>query len=236
MQGFIHSEDSFSTLDGPGIRYVVFMSGCPLRCCFCHNPDTWDMLRGKLVEADDLVARILAHRNFYSNGGVTISGGEPLLQHDFIYEFVSKLKAASMHVTLDTAGSLPIDVTSDIIDLADLLLLDIKAPNRAQYKRIAGADSFDNTMATLEYCASHGKRVWIRHVIVPGINDSVESVIKLNKLISRPEYRGAVEKVDLLPFHKMGEYKWRELGLDYTLWETEPPTEETMRVLRDLTK
>ncbi|MCQ2483080.1 MAG: pyruvate formate-lyase-activating protein [Clostridia bacterium] len=234
MQGFIHSEDSFSTLDGPGIRYVVFMSGCPLRCIFCHNPDTWELQRGKIVDAQELTDRILAHRNFYSNGGVTISGGEPLLQHDFILEFTGKLKAAEMHVALDTAGSLPIDVTSDIIDSVDMLLLDIKAPTAKKYAEITGQNTFDNTLKTLEYCASHNKEVWIRHVIVPGYTDSVESVIKLNKLISRPEYRNAVKKVELLPFHKMGEYKWKELGLDYKLFDTEVPTDETMRILRDL--
>ena len=221
--GIIHSIETFGTLDGPGTRYVLFLKGCPLRCLYCHNPDTWEMTGGSAKTPSEVLEDVLRYRNFYKNGGVTLSGGEPMLQHDFVLELLDLFHKNGIHTALDTAGSLPISKTSDLIDAADMLLLDIKSPRADVFEKITG-QKIDNTLDTLEYCEKTNKRVWIRHVVIPGLTDDDEE--ELAQLLKD---HSCVEYVDLLPFHKLGEYKWKESGLPYTLYDTPEGSEESLK-------
>ncbi|MBR4797335.1 MAG: radical SAM protein, partial [Spirochaetia bacterium] len=171
MKGRIHSFESFGAVDGPGVRYVVFFQGCPLRCMFCHNPDTWEASGGEEYAAEDVVKKILPFRNFYDNGGgVTLSGGEPLMQLDFAVELLELLKQEGFHTAIDTSAAIPLQMARKAIDVADMLLLDFKAFDSALCEKITGRPNIlEQEKEYLEYCQSTGKKVWIRHVIVPGL-------------------------------------------------------------------
>ncbi len=218
-KGIVHSTETFGTLDGPGTRYVLFLKGCPLRCLYCHNPDTWTMEGGTEKYPGEVLEDVLRYKRFYLKGGLTISGGEPMLQHDFVKDLLALLRANDIHSALDTAGSVDISKSSDLIDSADMLLLDIKAPDPVLFEKITGG-SIKNTLDTLDYCEKTGKRVWIRHVVIPGLTDDEENIRKLGELLK--DY-SCVEYVDLLPFHKLGEYKWQDLKIPYTLGDTKEP-------------
>ncbi len=218
-KGIVHSTETFGTLDGPGTRYVLFLKGCPLRCLYCHNPDTWTMEGGTEKDPGEVLEDVLRYKRFYLKGGLTISGGEPMLQHDFVKDLLALLRANDIHSALDTAGSVDISKSSDLIDSADMLLLDIKAPDPVLFEKITGG-SIKNTLDTLDYCEKTGKRVWIRHVVIPGLTDDEENIRKLGELLK--DY-SCVEYVDLLPFHKLGEYKWQDLKIPYTLGDTKEP-------------
>lgn len=221
VSGYIHSEESFSTLDGPGIRYVVFLQGCPLRCAYCHNPDSWKMQQGKLTSAQELFERITACRNFIS--GVTLSGGEPLLQSKFCLSLCKLCRQHGLHIAIDTSGAVPIEKCRDAIDSCNLVLLDIKELNDEECRKLTGTSN-RHTLSLLDYCERTHKAVWIRHVLLPGITLHSEKLQRLRDYLSRFD---CVKRIDLLPFHKMGEYKWRELGIEYTLSNTpEPSTDE----------
>ena len=166
--GYLHSVETFGALDGPGIRYVLFLQGCPLRCGFCHNPDTWQACTGKAVTPEDAFEDILKYKNFISSGGVTLSGGEPLLQPEFCQALISLCHSAGIHCAVDTAGSIPLDFCRQAVDAADLLLLDIKALDPTLCQELTGQDN-QNALALLEYCEAAQKAVWIRHVLVPGL-------------------------------------------------------------------
>ena len=200
MEGKIHSIETFGAVDGPGIRYVIFVQGCPLRCLFCHNPDSWNLKDGKTVCSEDLVKNILEYRNFIEKGGVTISGGEPLFQPEFVSDILDLCRKNNLHTALDTAGSVPIEISKPVIDKADMLLLD-----------------------TLNYTREVNKPIWIRHVLLPGYSFTADQLEELAEFLTA--YPN-IEKVELLPFHKMGEYKWEELGLPYKLYDTQPPSSE----------
>lgn len=217
--GRIHSFESFGTLDGPGIRYVVFMQGCPLRCKFCHNPDTWEPSCGKEISVEQILSQITACRNFLRTGGVTLSGGEPLLQRDFCLALLEACKAAGFHTALDTAGSLPLSSSKEVIDSADMLLLDIKSLDNDICTRLTGRDNC-NTLATLDYCESSGKRVWIRHVLIPGWTLDDNLLTALAEYLSK--YK-CIERVELLPYHKMAAEKWQSLNLPDPLDTTPSP-------------
>ena len=217
--GIVHSIETFGALDGPGTRYVLFLKGCPLRCLYCHNPDTWTMEGGTSKDPQQIVEDVLRYKGFYSKGGVTISGGEPMLQHDFVKELLTLLREKGIHTALDSAGSIPLDQSQDLIDLADMLLLDIKAPFPEVFEKITGR-TIQNTLDTLEYCEKTSKRVWIRHVVIPGLTDSRVNFEALGELLKDVK---CVEYIDLLPFHKLGEYKWQDLKLPYTLTDTPEP-------------
>lgn len=225
VQGWIHSIESFGALDGPGIRYVLFLQGCPLRCLFCHNPDSWKQEEGKAIGSEELVRDILRYRHFIERGGVTLSGGEPLMQPAFAAAILKGCHEQGLHTALDTSGAVSPLACREALETADMLLLDIKAADGDLFRRITGR-SIDNTLETLQFCENSGKPVWIRHVLVPGLTLADEELHKLGRLL-----RGlrCVERVELLPFHKMGEYKWELLGCAYTLGETQPPTAEEVR-------
>lgn len=223
--GRIHSYETFGAVDGPGIRFVVFMQGCPLRCRYCHNPDSWDADSGTEISADELVEKVMDYAAFYrGGGGVTFSGGEPLLQHKFLLEVIGKLKERGIHTAIDTSGAIPLSLCRETVDAADMLLLDIKSMDLATSMDITGSPIvLDNEKEYLRYCEEHGKRVWVRHVVVPGLTLDMK---RLSELADFLKGFHCVERTELLPFHKLGEHKW-EAGR-YTLVGTRPPTDAEM--------
>lgn len=227
--GFIHSYESFGAVDGPGVRFVVFLQGCPLRCLYCHNPDTWNMQDGKRVSADDVIREILPYRNFI-RGGVTLSGGEPLLQPSFCTALLSACKQEGFHTAIDTAGSIPLAACRDAVDAADLILLDIKDIDQADCIALTGQDH-QNAFTLLQYCERVKKPVWIRHVLVPGLTLKEE---KLHRLAQALQPFSCIEKVELNPFHKMGEYKWQLTSTPYLLKETAAPSETSVRHAKEV--
>ena len=228
VTGRIHSIESFGTLDGPGIRYVLFMQGCSLRCLYCHNRDTRELEAGVTMTAGDVLADILTFRNFIARGGVTLSGGEPLLQPDFACELLDGCREHRLHSALDTSGAVSLSLSRPALDRADLILLDIKALDEDLCVALTGASN-RNTLATLEYCETSGKAVWIRHVLVPGYT---LDEARLNRLADYLLRFTCIRKVELLPFHKMGEYKWEALKSPYALNDTPVPTDEELRRAR----
>lgn len=228
--GRIHSFESFGTLDGPGLRFIVFFQGCALRCKYCHNPDTWEIKGGKPVSVAEIVKKIDSCRSYYRNGGVTLTGGEPLLQAEFVKELLVECKKIGMHTAIDTAGSVPLSKSSEAIDAADMLLLDIKALDSDMCKELTGMDN-RFTLETLDYCEKQGKPVWIRHVLVP---DYTLNMTKLQELADFLEKYSCIQKVELLPFHKMGAFKWEGLGIEDPLRETNEPTSEEIAQAREI--
>lgn len=226
LTGRVHSVESFGTVDGPGIRYVVFMQGCPLRCCYCHNPDSWSTQGGREYSPQQLVEEIIKYKAFIdaSGGGVTFSGGEPLLQAEFIYQAAVLLKSHGISVAIDSSGYIWNEWVREAVTIADLLLLDIKSFDPEVYKRITGVE-LAPTLKMLDFLKENSIATWVRYVLVPGLTDDKDSIRKLAKhLSSYPN----VERLELLAFHKMGEYKWERLGLDYRLSATKEPDRELM--------
>lgn len=226
MLANIHSFESFGTVDGPGIRFVVFMQGCPLRCLYCHNPDTWDTKAPAkyTMTPDELMKEVLKYKNFIASGGVTVSGGEPLLQAEFLKEFFSLCKENQVHTALDTSGIVYNREVLSTLDYVDLVLLDIKALNSGLHQKLTGANN-SNTLKFLDYLEEKGIKTWIRHVIVPGLTDDDEQLQKLAEFLS--PYK-TIEKVELLPYHLMGANKYEQLGMDYSLKDTHPLTSERL--------
>lgn len=229
ISGRVHSYESFGTLDGPGVRFVVFFQGCPLRCRFCHNPDTWAMDGGRIVRSAAVLREIESCRNFLS-GGVTLSGGEPLAQPEFAADLLRRCRKTNLHTALDTAGSYPLEHSRRVIDEADLLLLDIKALDDALCRHLTGS-GIRNALDTLDYCEKSGKEVWIRHVLVPGITLARERLTALAEYLE--PYR-CIRRVDLLPFHKMAAFKWKALGLEDPLAATPEPAPEEIRAAEEI--
>lgn len=216
ITGKIHSFETLGAVDGPGIRFILFMQGCSLRCKFCHNRDTWDYKRGNDYTVDEIFNKIIRYKNYFtvSNGGVTISGGEPLLQPDFVIALLKKLKNAGISTAIDTSGMVDLtDKIKEIIDLTDLFLVDIKSINDETCKDLVG-HSNKKELEFIKYLDSIGKEIWIRQVIVPGITDKEENLYKLRDFINSINH---ITKVDLLPYHDLGKYKWLELGEKYPL-------------------
>ncbi|MCR5145748.1 MAG: pyruvate formate lyase-activating protein [Clostridia bacterium] len=216
ITGKIHSFETLGAVDGPGIRFILFMQGCSLRCKFCHNRDTWDCKTGTEYSVDEIYNKIIRYKNYFtvSNGGVTISGGEPLLQPDFVIELLKKLKNAGISTAIDTSGMIDItDKIKEIINLTDLFLVDIKCINDEICKDLVG-HSNKKELEFIKYLDSIGKEIWIRQVIVPGITDKEEDLFKLRNFINSIDH---ITKVDLLPYHDLGKYKWLELGENYPL-------------------
>lgn len=220
VAGHIHSVESFGAVDGPGIRYVLFVQGCPLQCLFCHNPDTWYANDGKIAYSDDIVKDIISYKNFIKTGGVTISGGEPLMQPDFVLDIIEQCRRLGIHTAIDTSGAVPLSVCKSVIDAADLILLDIKSLDNVICKVLTGKGN-ENALAMLDYCEKVQKPVWIRHVMVPGYTLQDDMLIKLADYLKPFK---CIEKVELLAFHKMGEFKWQQLKREYLLADTKEPT------------
>lgn len=222
----IHSIESCGTVDGPGIRFVVFTQGCPLRCQYCHNPDTWKMADGKETSIDYLVEEALKYKSYmkFSGGGVTVTGGEPLLQTDFVKDYFTKLKEHDIHTAIDTSGYLFNEGVKEVLNLTDLVLLDVKHFDPTKYKDLTGVE-LAPTLKFLDYLGQQNIPTWIRYVLVPGISDQPEHIEGLAKHLS--QYNN-IERIELLPFHKMGEYKWKELNLEYKLADVNEPSKASM--------
>lgn len=228
MDGFIHSVESFGTVDGPGVRLVVFCQGCPLRCQYCHNPDTW-RAGGEVMTAKALWERAARYQSYWQpRGGVTLSGGEPMLQIPFASAFFSLAKAHGAHTALDTSGQ-PYRETPEfltkfdaLMDFTDLVLLDIKAMDDALHTRLTGHTN-QNILAMARRLSTMGKEMWIRHVLVPGVTGSDEELHALRAFI---DSLSTVSRVEVLPYHSMGEGKWTALGMEYPLAGVKSPTAE----------
>ncbi len=222
IKGRIHSLESFGTVDGPGIRFVVFLQGCPLRCQFCHNPDTRDVHTGTEYEPQQLVDEIIKYKSYmeFSGGGVTFTGGEPLLQAEFILEVCKLLEPLKISVALDTSGFIWNSYVEEVLSYTDLVLLDIKNYDPRVYETVTGV-ALSPTLKFLEHLKELNKKTWIRYVLVPGLTDNLASIRGLSAHLD--QYPN-VEKIELLGFHKMGEFKWKELGLNYQLADTPEPS------------
>lgn len=215
MKGRIHSFESLGAVDGPGVRYIVFMQGCCLKCKYCQNRDTWDLNGGTEYEVEEVFNQIMRYKNYIlTNGGVTISGGEPLLQPDFLIELFKKLKAEGIHTCIDTSGTVQLtDKIKEVIALTDLFLLDIKCINDEVCKDLAGVSN-KLELEFARYLSENGKKLWIRQVLVPGITDDENDLKDLKEFISTLK---TVEKVEVLRYHDLGKFKWDNLGLEYPL-------------------
>jgi len=232
MYGNIHSIETFGTVDGPGIRYVVFTQGCLLRCQFCHNADTWEIGTGKQMSVKDIINDLQSYLPFIeaSGGGITVSGGEPLLQIPFLIELFKACKKLGIHTTLDSSGGCFSKAPNfqnnleELIKYTDLVLLDLKHIDRKKHKSLTGMGN-DHILEFAKYLSDKKIPVWIRHVLVPTINDNKEDLTRLSAFISKLEN---VEKIDILPYHKLGVYKWETLGLEYPLAGIDPPSQESV--------
>ncbi|MGN0201538.1 MAG: pyruvate formate-lyase-activating protein [Candidatus Cryptobacteroides sp.] len=231
LTGRIHSIESFGTVDGPGIRFVTFLQGCPMRCLFCHNPDTWDPSAPARYEMSpgELLAETLKYKSFIRKGGVTLTGGEPLLQAAFAREYFRLCKQENIHTALDTSGAVFTAESLSVLDFTDLVLLDIKTADDSFHKAYTGMDRRNNRLF-LEHLQSIGKPVWIRHVLVPGLTDTEERLGMLADCLSG---YSVIEKVEILPYHTMGAYKYAGLGLDYPLEGIGPESEEKAGEVRE---
>lgn len=229
VTGYIHSTESFGSVDGPGIRFITFMQGCRMRCEFCHNPDTWKIGQKNAITSEELLKQALQYRPFWgAKGGVTVSGGEPLLQIDFLIDFFKRCKAEGVHTTLDSCG-MPFTYEEpffskfeELIKYTDLILLDIKHIDAEQHKRLTGWTN-ENILELGRYLSKVDQPVWVRHVLVPERSDYDEYLYRLNDYVKT---LNNVKKFEVLPYHKLGVYKWKTLGIKYPLEGIEPPTPE----------
>jgi pyruvate formate lyase activating enzyme len=231
-EGYIHSIETCGTVDGPGLRVVIFTSGCPLRCLYCANPDCRSIENGTKTSVDELISEIKKYQPYMqaSGGGVTISGGEPLFQPEFVREVFKRCKALGIHTALDTSGFCNLEVAKSVLEFVDLVLLDIKSFDRDTYHRVTNVD-LEPTLSLANYLSHIQKPIWIRFVLVPGLTDDRHNIEGLADFIATLK---TVERIDVLPFHKMGEYKWQELGFEYQLHDTPTPTKEQVETAIDI--
>jgi len=221
VKGYLHSYESCGTVDGPGLRFVVFLQGCPLRCQYCHNPDSWEFNKGQQVTVGEVLEQAIKYKSYmkFSGGGITVTGGEPLFQPEFIEALFACCKNEGIHTSVDTSGYLDIEQVGSLLKVTDLILLDLKSIDPHRHEELTG---FDNTkiIRFANELSNRNQPMWIRHVLVPDLTDNDEDLHSLGQFVSR---LASVECLEILPFHKMGEYKWEELGLDYKLKNTRPP-------------
>ena len=229
MNGFIHSTESFGTVDGPGVRFVVFLQGCPMRCQYCHNPDTWKMNTGAVRSAQSLIKDYERNAAFYSKGGITVTGGEALMQIDFVLELFQLAKQKNIHTCLDTSGityrpgaSSYNEKLDELMKVTDLVMLDIKHIDPEGHKALTGHDNA-GILAFAKYLEEKNVPVWIRHVVVPGITDDEELLTRLGTFLGG---LSNVKALDVLPYHIMGVTKYNQLGMDYPLKGVPPATKD----------
>ncbi|MCC4833110.1 pyruvate formate lyase 1-activating protein [Shewanella sp. 10N.7] len=228
--GRIHSIESFGTVDGPGIRYVAFMQGCLMKCQYCHNRDTWDLDGGKEVTVDELMGQIISYKPFLQSGGVTATGGEAILQAEFVTELFKACKENDLHTCLDTNGFVRkyTPVIDELLDNTDLVLLDIKQMDDAKHIDLTKVSN-QRTLQFAEYLAKRNQKTWVRYVVVDGFTEDLVSAKALADFI---EPMKNVEKVELLPYHQLGTHKWEAFGETYSLTDTKPPSKETMESIK----
>ncbi len=224
MTGRIHSRESFGTVDGPGIRYVLFMQGCPMRCKYCHNPDTWDMSGGSEITAGEVIDEYLRNKSFYTKGGITVTGGEPLMQVEFLTELFTLAKEYNIHTCIDTSGITYnprskgyMEKLDALLSLTDLVMLDIKHIDYKEHKELTGMDNTP-VLEFAKHLDSRNISIWVRHIIIPGITDNPEFLTKLGEFIGTLKNLHAL---DVLPYHTMGVHKYEELGIEYPLKNVE---------------
>ncbi len=235
MVGRIHSFESFGTVDGPGIRFVVFLQGCPLRCQYCHNPDTWGA-GGKPYTAEEVATQAMRYKNYFGDkGGVTVTGGEPLLQIEFVTELFTILKDKGVHTCVDTSGitfnpddAVSVEKHKKLLSVADLFLLDIKHIDEEKCKKLTG-QSNAHTLAFAKFLSDNKKPMWIRQVLVPTLTDDENDLKATRAFIETLE---TVEKVEVLPYHTMGTVKYEKLGIDYPLKDLQAPAKERVQNAR----
>lgn len=231
VKGYIHSTESFGSVDGPGVRFIVFMQGCNMRCKYCHNPDTWDKNGGREVTADEVIKTALRYRTYWGKkGGITISGGEPLLQLEFVTELCKKCREQGISTVIDTAGK-PFtreepffSKFNELLNYTDLIMLDLKHIDSNDHKALTGFGN-ENILDLAQYLSEKNVPVWIRHVLVPGINDDDFSLNKLHKFIKTLKN---VQRVEILPYHNLGEFKYEDLGIKYPLAGLRSPSKESI--------
>lgn len=233
--GRVHSIETFGAVDGPGLRYILFLQGCPMRCLYCHNPDTWDTKGGRMMSVKEVLDYYEKYRPYLKNGGITVSGGEPLLQMDFVTELFKEAKKRNIHTALDSSGALFVREKNlkkyeELIKYVDLVLLDIKHIDDEDHKKLTGFSN-KNILDFLKFLDENGVEVWIRHVIVPNITYDAKLLERLGYELGR--YKN-IKKVDVLPYHNMGEKKYKELGMDYPLKGTKPMTDRPAKSARDM--
>ena len=240
IKGRIHSTESFGAADGPGVRFIVFVQGCRMRCRYCHNPDTWSMEGDDTtveMSPEEILSKALRYKSYWKNGGgITVSGGEPLLQIDFLLELFKQAKAEGVSTCIDTAGN-PFtreepffSKFQELMKYTDLLLLDLKEINPERHKNITGFDNA-NILDMARCLSEHGKKMWIRHVLVPGITDDEGQLTRLRAFIDTLD---TVERVEVLPYHTLGVFKWKELGIPYKLEDVDPPSQESVARAKEI--
>ena len=237
VKGRVHSVETFGLVDGPGVRYVIFVQGCHMRCKYCHNPETWSLTEGEELSAKQVFDKAYRYKNYWkNNGGITISGGEPLLQIDFVTEIFKMAKEKNIHTTLDTSGN-PftleepfISKFNELMKVTDLFMLDIKEMDEEKHKSLTNWTNA-NIIEMAKYLSDHGKDMWIRHVLVPGLTDGEEELKKLKELIDNLK---TVTKVEILPYHTLGLFQWQNLKIDYPLEGVQVPTGEEVKKAEDI--
>jgi pyruvate formate lyase activating enzyme len=231
LSGYIHSYETMGTADGPGMRFVLFLTGCPLRCRYCHNPDTWRLQNGSRATVDEVMGEIGKYADYLieSGAGITISGGEPLVQPGFLSHILRRCKEIGLHTALDTSGFLGRRLTEPMLADTDLVLLDIKSSIPEVYKTVTGV-SIEPTLEFARRLDADGTPVWVRYVVVPGLTDDFENVEGVAAFLAT---LANVERVEILPFHKMGEHKWEALNLEYHLKNTESPSKDLINRVQD---
>ena len=229
IKGRIHSVESFGSADGPGVRYIVFLKGCNMRCQYCHNPDTWAKDGGELMTPEEVLKKALRYKTYWKEkGGITVSGGEALLQIDFVTELFRLAKEKGVNTCLDTSGN-PFSLEEpfkskfdELMKYTDLFMLDIKHIDDAAHRKLTGQTN-QNILEMAAYLSDHGKAMWIRHVLVPGITTEEDELYRLRSFLDTLK---TVERVEVLPDHTLGVFKWKELGIPYQLEGVDPPTKE----------
>ena len=235
MKGYVHSLESFGTVDGPGIRLVVFLQGCPLRCLYCHNPDTWTMKGGQELDSDEILKTYDNNKSFYTKGGITVTGGEPLRQIDFLIELFSKAKRENIHTCIDTSG-IYFSRSPEILDkykilmaVTDLVLMDIKHINPRIHLELTGQPNHA-PLAFLNFLNEVGAAVWIRQVLVPGYTDDPADLYETGQVIGQ---LSCVKAVDILPYHAMGLAKYQAMNIDYPLIDVKEPSDSDIKKARE---
>lgn len=230
----VHSIETFGTVDGPGVRFVLFLQGCHLECKYCHNRDTWDINDGTYMSVDDILSQIERYKSYIMpKGGVTITGGEPLLQPHFLISLFKELKKRNIHTAIDTSGMVELtDTIKEVLSFTDLILLDIKHINPDKCKDLVGFSN-EKELEFAKYLSNQNIPIWIRQVIIPGITDDEEDLIKLKEFISSLK---TVKKIELLPYHNLGEYKWKKLGLDYKLKDIRSANSDDIKRVKEILK
>ncbi len=234
MKGYIHSTESFGTVDGPGVRFVVFFQGCPMRCGYCHNPDTWGFSQGTERTADELLAEYDSYKEFLKSGGITATGGEPLSQPEFLAELFSKAKAQGIHTCLDTSGVTFNPASHEkidaVIDSTDLVMLDIKHMDSDEHRKLTGHGN-ENILAFARYLRERKIPLWVRRVVVPGITDDEGELFRLGEFLSE---LSNLKALDVLPYHDMGKVKYESLGLEYPLADVPPLPKDKAVAAREI--